>query len=192
MDIPDEKKILRLRMKGLRAGLEMAEYRSLNMSIMTRCHDLEELNRARTVHIYVSTVNNETDTLGLIYTLLDQGKKVVVPRCAPEPRRLQHMHIESLDELRPSKFGIMEPPFRAVREIMPPELDLVIAPLLAFDRSGGRLGFGGGYYDHFLAACSCPKAGLAYSFQEVEKIPREPHDCSLDIIITEKEIVRVR
>ena len=192
MDILTEKKTLRTRIKALRAGLDMVQYRSLNMSIMTRCLDLDEFKRARTVHVYVSSVNNEADTLGLIYRLLDQEKKVVVPRCAPEPKRLEHIRIESLDELRPSRYGIMEPPFRADREIQPVELDLVIVPLLAFDRGGGRLGFGRGYYDRFLAGCSCPKAGLAYSLQEVERVPREPHDCSLDIIITEKEIIRVR
>jgi 5-formyltetrahydrofolate cyclo-ligase len=150
MDILTEKKTLRTMMKELRDGLEIVKYRSLNMSIMTRCLDLDEFKRARTVHVYVSSVNNEADTLGLIYYLLDQEKKVVVPRCAPEPGCLEHIHIESLDELRPSKRGIMEPPFRADREIQPVELDLVIAPLLAFDRCGGRLGFGWGCYDHFL------------------------------------------
>lgn len=179
-------------MKALRARMEMKEYRSLNMNIMARCTELDEFVRARTVHIYVSSINNEADTLGLIYRLLDQGKKVVVPRCVPEKRSLQHIRIDSLNELQPSKYGIMEPQYLPDKEMYPLEFDLVIAPLFAFDRNGGRLGFGGGYYDSFLASCSCPKAGLAYSFQEAEHIPLEPHDCALDIIITEMEIIRVR
>jgi len=192
MDITTEKKMLRARMKSLRAGMEMVEYRTLNMNIMARCAELKEFVGARTVHIYVSSVNNEADTLGLIYGMLDQGKKVVVPRCVPGKRSLQHIRIDSLDDLQPSKqYGVMEPRYIPEREMHPVEFDLVIVPLLAFDRNGGRLGFGGGYYDSFLASCSCPKAGLAYSFQEEEHIPLEPHDCALDIIITEKEIIRV-
>jgi 5-formyltetrahydrofolate cyclo-ligase len=86
----------------------------------------------------------------------------------------------------------MEPDFLTEREVIPQELSLVIAPILAFDRSGGRLGFGAGYYDSFFAECSCPRLGLAYAFQEVPKIPREPHDRTLDIIVTEKETIRIR
>ena len=69
--------------------------------------------------------------------------------------------------------------------------DLVIVPLVAFDRQGNRLGYGGGYYDRFLAGNSYGQAiGLAYSFQEVESLPVEEHDQKLDLIITEKEIIK--
>jgi 5-formyltetrahydrofolate cyclo-ligase len=192
MDIASEKKILRARLKALRSSLEINEYRSLNMSIMARCIELDEFTRAGTVHIYVSSVNNEADTLGIIYHLFDLGKRVVVPRCIPEQHLIQHIQIESLNELKRSHYGIMEPEYSPGREIRLEEIDLVIVPLLAFDRRGGRLGFGGGYYDRFLNGCSCPKAGLAYSFQEMDHIPLEQNDCALNIIITEKEIIRVR
>jgi len=69
--------------------------------------------------------------------------------------------------------------------------DLVIVPLVAFNRQGNRLGYGGGYYDKFLAKNNCKQAiGLAYSFQEVEELPVEEHDQKLDLIITEKEVIR--
>ncbi len=69
--------------------------------------------------------------------------------------------------------------------------DLVIVPLIAFDRQGNRLGYGGGYYDKFLAKNNYKQAiGLAYSLQEIKKLPVEEHDQSLDLIITEKEIIR--
>lgn len=68
--------------------------------------------------------------------------------------------------------------------------DLVVIPLIGFDRIGNRLGYGGGYYDRFLAKNNCGKAvGLAYSFQEVESLPVEQHDRKLGLIITEKEII---
>lgn len=70
--------------------------------------------------------------------------------------------------------------------------DLVIVPVVGFDRRGYRLGYGGGYYDKFLASNKCGKIiGLAYSFSETERIPNEAHDIKMDVIITEKEIIRI-
>jgi 5-formyltetrahydrofolate cyclo-ligase len=70
--------------------------------------------------------------------------------------------------------------------------DLVIVPLLGFDRNGNRLGYGGGYYDKFLTKNNCKQAvGLAYAFQEVEELPVEEHDQKLDLIVTEEEIINL-
>lgn len=69
--------------------------------------------------------------------------------------------------------------------------DLMIVPLLGFDRNGNRLGYGGGYYDKFLARNKCQQTvGVAYSFQEVKDLPVEQHDQKLDLIITEKEVIK--
>lgn len=152
---------------------------------------LDEWQKARIVHIYVSAVNNEVDTLGLLYSMFDEGKFVVVPKCIYKLHRLQNIHITSLDELAPSKFCLMEPEYDSEKEIMIESLDLVIVPLLAFDRHGGRLGLGGGFYDLLLTGCTCPKIGLAFSFQEIGRVPMERHDQNIDIIITEKETIRV-
>ena len=71
------------------------------------------------------------------------------------------------------------------------DYDLVIVPLIGFDRSGNRLGYGGGYYDRFLAGNNCKQTiGVAYSIQEVLALPTEPHDKKLDLVITEKEVIR--
>lgn len=192
MDTVEEKILIRKRMKALRAGMDMASYRTLSMAIMTRCMDLPEFQRAGTVHVYVSSLNNEVETIGLLYRLFDEGKRVVVPVCADEPRTLRHVRIGSIEDLRPGRYGIMEPAGKAFEVIPPERIDLILAPVLAFDRTGGRLGFGGGYYDSFFAAAACPKTGLAYSFQEIPHVPREPHDRTLDIILTDKETVRTR
>lgn len=70
--------------------------------------------------------------------------------------------------------------------------DLAIVPLLGFDRSGNRLGYGGGYYDKFLARNHCKQiVGLSYGFQEIGSLPVEPHDQKLDLIITEQEIIKL-
>ena len=87
--------------------------------------------------------------------------------------------------------GMRAPPGDA--EILEP--DLVIVPLLAFDRHGRRLGQGGGYYDRALAELKLRRRvfllGLAYSGQDVANLPHEPHDQGLDAILTEKEYIAV-
>lgn len=70
------------------------------------------------------------------------------------------------------------------------DYDMVIVPMLGFDRRGYRLGYGGGYYDKFLAKNNCKQiVGLAYGFSEIDEIPEEIHDKKMDKIITEKEII---
>lgn len=178
-------------MRNFRQQLDFSQYRKLCNVVIERCVGLKEFQNASMVHIYVSAINNEVDTLGLIFTLLDKGKCVIVPQCGQNIRKFNNIAITSLNELIPSKYGLMEPEYNPERAISPEELNLVIAPLLAFDRSGGRLGFGGGFYDSLLSMCTCSKIGLGYSFQEVDCVPMEPHDQRLDIIVTEKETIRV-
>ncbi len=178
-------------MKKIRIELPIDQYRNASNAIMERCLELPEWRKAKNVHVYVSVINNEVDTLGLIYRLFDEGRTVVVPKCDCEGKKLVGICIRSFDELSPAKFGLIEPRYDCDNVVPPEKLDLVLAPLVAFDRTGGRLGLGGGYYDSLLAECSCPVVGLAYSFQEVDKVPTEPHDRKLSVIITEKEVIRV-
>jgi 5-formyltetrahydrofolate cyclo-ligase len=69
--------------------------------------------------------------------------------------------------------------------------DIILVPLVAFDRSGARLGMGGGYYDRTLAAGNFKTIGIAFAVCEVDKIPTEPHDIYMDAILTEKELIRI-
>ena len=186
-----QKHRIRTRMKSLREAIGVNMYRTSCLSIKKKCETLNEWKTSNIVHIYVSAVNNEVDTLGLIYDMFSQGKSVIVPRCMPGAHNLSGIRIHSLDELKLSKFGVMEPDYDPAKEVNPDRLDMVIVPLLAFDRNGGRIGFGAGYYDSLLSRCNCLSVGFAYAFQEVEYIPIEKHDRKLTIIITEKEIIRI-
>jgi 5-formyltetrahydrofolate cyclo-ligase len=93
--------------------------------------------------------------------------------------------------LSPDSFGILSPALTAAA-VQPA---IILTPLLAFDRAGGRLGQGGGHYDRVLASLK-PKGaiavGLAYAIQEVVEIPTGEHDQRLDWIVTEREAIRVR
>ena len=95
------------------------------------------------------------------------------------------------DVARPGGFGVHEPPQDAPA-VTP---DLVLVPLLAFDRTGARLGYGAGHYDRTLPALAARPGfravGLAYAAQEVERLPAEPHDHPLDGIATERAYIPV-
>ncbi|MBX2841160.1 MAG: 5-formyltetrahydrofolate cyclo-ligase [Flammeovirgaceae bacterium] len=96
-------------------------------------------------------------------------------------REIENLHLKSTENLVKGKFNTLHPKEEIKYE---GEIDLIIIPGLGFDKKNNRLGFGAGYYDKFLQ--SQPKAikmGIAYPFQVLEKIPSEPHDIKMDLVI---------
>ena len=98
--------------------------------------------------------------------------------------------------LRNNRYGIPEPDAPTTAQVSPDELDLVLLPLLGFDRRGNRLGSGGGYYDRsfaFLRSMARPArpvlVGIGYHFQEVAELIPESWDVKLDFIVTERELI---
>lgn len=126
----------------------------------------------------------EIDPGPLAERLLDLGARRLLPRVSPEGR-MRFLDAPPGAGLTPDAAGMAAPP-EAAAEFRP---DLVIAPLLAFDRRGGRLGQGGGHYDRALAGLRSGGPvlvlGLAYSGQEVDSLALEPHDQKLDAVLTE-------
>lgn len=177
-------------MMPLRQQLSRKEVHDRSDRIIENLLSLPEYFRADIVHTYVSSKNNEVDTHELIRILLRQRKKVVVPVAGTEPAVLTHSVLLSLSELVGGKYGILVP--RMVRPASVHDLQAVIVPALAVDRSGNRLGFGAGYYDRFLSTVRVPTIILAYDFQVMEKVPTESTDIPVSFIITENEIIRCR
>ena len=188
--LQERKAAMRAEMKHRRAEIDMLEHRTKSANIATQVQEIREWQRAERIFIYVSAINNEVDTLGLIYNLLDEGKSVFVPRCAEEPGRMHAVRIASLDELKPSRMCLMEPAYDPDRVRPASAMDLIVAPLVAFDHRCRRLGMGGGYYDAFIAEASCPAVGLAFSFQQVTEVPAGPDDSTLDVVVADTKIVR--
>ena len=127
----------------------------------------------------------------LIRHLAGMGAFFALPVCEGPDRPLLFRMWESRDRLIPDALGVPAPP--PWSQMMHP--DLVIAPLLAFDRKGGRLGQGGGHYDRTLQGLRSNKKvfvlGLAYAGQELPEVPSEPHDQRLDAILTETGYIEV-
>ena len=148
---------------------------------------LTAFEKTQVIHTYVDW-QNEVRTQSLITELLETGKRVIVPMVDKNSRQLKHSEIKNLANLKPGAFGIMEPMQNQVIEVDIKLIDCIIVPGVAFDLSGHRLGYGGGYYDAFLKQTSALKIALGFEFQIVEKIPTRDEDEKIDILVTEKRV----
>jgi len=160
--------------------------------IKQRLFDLPEFITAKTVFFYAS-FRSEVETLSTIKESLKIGKRVVLPRVDKKRHRLMLYEIKDISELSPMYMGIPEPSLFDKRLVRLDDIELVIIPGAAFDYSGNRLGYGGGYYDILLSKSKkkIPIIAIAYEEQLVDKIPSEMHDVKVDMIVTDKQVIRV-
>lgn len=186
---PLNKTELRRMYRAMRRAMDPGVARRLSESIRSRLKTLPEFLTSKAVLTYVSSLENEVNTLGLIRDCLDSGRLVLVP-VARAARRLMWSRLEDPAELAPGTFGVLEPTVTARRPVEPPPGALVIVPGLVFTPLGDRIGFGGGYYDRFLADFAGLKVGVAYAFQMATAIPVEPHDVAMDVVVTEEAVFR--
>jgi len=125
-------------------------------------------------------MGDEIDIRPLLSALHASGHSIALPVTPPRGHALAFRRWWPGMELQPERFGTMRP----VGEVLMP--DWLLVPLLAFDRHGGRLGYGGGFYDRTLAGLPGALAiGCGYAVQEVEAVPAGPHDMRLTAIATE-------
>ena len=129
-------------------------------------------------------IRDELDCKPVLMRLMDEGQPVCLPVVLGDDQPLELRLWEQGAPLYPSGFGTLAPDDNA-RQVEP---DIVLMPLLGFDRYGTRLGYGGGYYDRTLASLSrLPRLiGFAFAAQELDHIPREMHDVPLDAVVTEQ------
>jgi 5-formyltetrahydrofolate cyclo-ligase len=184
--IQREKAELRQMMLGLMRSLPDAYRINSDVAIRDILMALAVWKQARTVFIYIST-GMEPDTRELIQSALDAGRTVAVPRTLGRGE-MEARAIASLDELHPGSFGIPEPA-ETNRLLQPRELDLVVAPCVAADKQGYRLGHGGGYYDRYLARVDCATVCLCRARLLRDTLPHGAQDRPVEIV-TEREWIR--
>jgi len=156
--------------------------------ILARLFELPEYQAARCVLFYVD-VRTEVRTRHDLTVALAHGKKIAVPFCVDD--QLELYHLENMDELSIGMYKILEP--RADLRTLPAkqvdvrQVDLIVVPGVAFDRRGGRMGHGFGYYDKLLerARPDAPLVALAFECQLFPEIPMQPHDVFMDRVLTE-------
>jgi len=161
-----------------------------NTSVRERILALRCWRDARTVGLFAA-IRGEVDLLPLVELALSIGKRAVFPRADRSGGTLTFHAVASAGDLLSGAFGVPEPPADPARFTPLHEIDLLLVPGVAFDARGGRLGFGGGFYDRLLSsvppsAGSRPLAvGLAFECQVVPKVPTEPSDRRVDALVTE-------
>jgi 5-formyltetrahydrofolate cyclo-ligase len=130
----------------------------------------------------------------MVEETLCRNKVVFVPKAVSETRKLIPSLLLDYDkDLKPGAYNIPEPQDSSLRPYDPETIDLLIVPGVAFDLSGNRLGYGGGYYDRFfeLLKPKTPLVSLVFDMQICEKVPVEEWDRPVDVIVTEKRIIRI-
>jgi len=145
--------------------------------ILDMCKD------AHIVFIYISR-SDEVETRGIIESLIDVGKRIVVPVCDTTTKGIVPSEIGSLDACEAGAYGICEP--KEVQEVLKNEIDIYIVPGTQFDRDGNRKGRGLGYFDKFLKDIKGTKKiiGLCFENQLIEKIDPNPWDVAVDVVIS--------
>lgn len=150
----------------------------------------DEFKKAKTIMFYI-TYRSEVITEDMINESLKRGKKVALPKCLIDKKKIIPLEIKDISrDLEIGAFGIREPK-RGNKIIQPQEINLVIMPGVAFDKKGTRLGYGGGFYDKFLKNLpdSSQFIGLAFQEQIVNLIPRTSRDMLVHKIITDKGVM---
>ncbi len=151
-------------------------------AICAAVRNSELYQNAKTIFCYVGT-DREIDTRALLAAALADGKRLALPLCVGKGI-MEAREIRSLDDLVSGKFGIPAPG-EACPLVMPEDFDLVIVPCSTGNCKGQRLGYGGGFYDRYLAKTNCPRMLLCREKLVKGDIPVEEHDLLMDYITTE-------
>jgi len=181
------KRALRAEMRRRREALPGADRRAASARIEELVLSLPEVEGAGTVLLF-SSFGSEVDTSAVADRLLAGGHRLLLPYLGTGG--MEAAEVKPGDSLIPTSYGPKEPPGRV--PVDPHEVDVVIAPGLAFDAGGRRLGYGRGHYDRYLARLSpkTPRIGIGFEVQLVERVPAGPGDERLDIVVTDAGLVR--
>lgn len=193
--IVNQKRSLRRAMDNQRTQLPAAERARASRDACDLLLDLPELRslaaRGGCIAGFVA-VRSELDPAPALSEARRRGARVAFPRVADDARPRLRFHVADDADLRPGRFGIPAPGTEQA-EVALHDIDMVIVPGLAFDAAGGRLGFGGGYYDELLEGATAARprvVGMGYDFQVVDACPTEPRDQRVDCVVTDVRVLR--
>jgi len=177
-------------MVARRNSISRGEIMEKSAVIQKRVLELPIYQESKTIGLYAS-FNNEVSTSILFDKALEDGKKVLFPYIRKADRELAFLPVRGLDELELGQFGIMMPPFGEGKDDYIGDIELLVIPGVSYDLKGGRIGYGGGFYDktlHKLAKLPFIVA-LAYEFQVLDELPMLPHDIRVNAVVTEQRVI---
>jgi 5-formyltetrahydrofolate cyclo-ligase len=174
-----QKKEIRKEKLMLRESISIGEAEERSKKIAEKLKQDKDYLKAKTIMFYISK-DKEVQTHDLIKEAM-KNKKVIVPKVSNNG--LLCCEIADFSKMKFSCYGVLEP----TEEILcnPSNIDLIIVPGIAFDKTGHRIGYGKGYYDELLKKAKCTKIALAYQFQIIPKVPADEWDVRVDKVITE-------
>lgn len=182
-----------LRQRAVSVRRKLGDKPQRSRQCLEQACSLESFKTASTVLWYIDVRGELMTTDAVGQELIANERRCVVPYCDGDELRL--VEIQRWDELETGAFGILEPA-PAIRELEPRhvsirDVDLVFVPGVAFDRCGGRLGYGKGYYDRLLSQAPerLVRIGLAFDCQVLTALPTQPHDIPMHWIVTESEVL---
>lgn len=182
----EQKNSVRQILRGRRESMTAKEREKKSRKVCS--YVLELIRDGETVMVY-SSKELEVNTVPIITTLFKRNNPVVVPIIVKQDVSLRLSYLSDLSVLVPSTFGVPEPIGNEIPAAAG-DVDTIILPMLGFDRYGGRLGYGAGYYDRFLAKNQrIRKIGIAFGCQEAEQLPVDENDIHMNCIVTEDGIV---
>ncbi|WP_304084599.1 5-formyltetrahydrofolate cyclo-ligase [Maridesulfovibrio ferrireducens] len=187
-----DKNEIRRSLQVQRERLSKSEVESMSREIVFSVLSLAEWKKAKEVLLYWP-IKNEVDVIPLFHDALESGKKIFLPCCRKnEPGIMDFGVVRAEADLLHGSFGIKEPCRSKCEfpDVVSP--DIMIIPGVGFDRRGYRIGFGGGYYDRFLARPQKSvflAVGVCYYFQIIDEIAVEAWDKPVQSICTDKDII---
>ncbi|MCX5776563.1 MAG: 5-formyltetrahydrofolate cyclo-ligase [Candidatus Firestonebacteria bacterium] len=182
---------LRNKLEMLRNTLKPEIISKYSANIMKKLFSLPEVKRAKNIMFYIS-FNNEVVTHNMIAKALRQKKEVLVPITDIKTKCITLSRISEFPgRLKKTKFGVLEPERKSCNIFRERKIDVIVVPGLGFDQNCNRIGYGGGFYDKLLGEkVKAFNIGIAFNIQLIKNLPIEKHDISLDLVITEKRIIR--
>lgn len=186
-----QKNYVRRLLTERRNQLTPEEVEEKSKEIIKKLKETAYYKNSRIILAYVN-IKNEVKTIDFIEESLKQQKIVCLPLVIKSEGRIEIYKIDNLStDIHIGTYGIPEPILRSECRVDPEDINLVIVPGVGFDIRLNRMGYGGGFYDKFLANLKpgILKIGLAYDFQVLSELPIESFDVKMDMIITEKRIL---
>ena len=183
---PPSKAVLRTELRARRHALGPQGQAAAATAVAGHFVQLPCWSQTRRIAVYIAR-DGEVDTLPLVALCRKQGMQVFLPVMGAQ-NTLSFARWDEDAQLIGNSHGIPEPAADALR-LPVAQLDTLVLPLVGWDRYGGRLGMGGGYYDRTLAGCSTTTlVGLAHSVQELQRVPMEGWDIPLNFVVTENAL----
>lgn len=172
-----------------RSSIELEERKRKSDSVVSSVISLPEFKNCDTLFLY-SPIKSEVDILPLFNIAKDREIKVAFPISIKDLSVLDFRVVSSFDELSIGAYNICEPSENSEKAIFS-DRSICIVPALAFDRSGNRLGYGKGFYDRFLNSFTGLSVGVTFDELLCDTLPTDAYDVPVNIIITDKESVRI-